>query len=100
MSAGRCCESWKNADPGTDSICEDALIKYFWSAAGYSLMSIPILFRETGMEALAPGHSAVAVRTESMYRGGREDWAYNCCKLQAMSPTVACSCRWRTLEVA
>ncbi|WVQ86068.1 hypothetical protein IAT38_008236 [Cryptococcus sp. DSM 104549] len=50
---------------------EDFVIKYLWSAAGYGLMSIPILF-PVAKAALAPSHSyangvshAVAERTES-----------------------------------
>lgn len=43
---------------------EDFVIKYFWSACGYSLMSIPILFPAVKKE----GHSQVADRTESESR--------------------------------
>jgi ATP-binding cassette subfamily D (ALD) long-chain fatty acid import protein len=45
---------------------EDFVIKYFWSAAGYGLMSIPLLF---GKKAAATRgdttSSMVASRTES-----------------------------------
>jgi ATP-binding cassette subfamily D (ALD) long-chain fatty acid import protein len=48
---------------------EDFVIKYFWSACGYGLMSIPILF-PAARHALNPAlqretHDEVASRTES-----------------------------------
>jgi ATP-binding cassette subfamily D (ALD) long-chain fatty acid import protein len=47
---------------------EDFVIKYLWSAVGYSLMSIPILFpaAKDMMAAMQGGHHhQVASRTES-----------------------------------
>jgi ATP-binding cassette subfamily D (ALD) long-chain fatty acid import protein len=47
---------------------EDFVIKYLWSAAGYGLMSIPILFPATRHPLQAPPgevHHEVASRTES-----------------------------------
>lgn len=53
---------------------EDFVIKYFWSACGYSLMSIPILFPATkDLLKAAKGevHHEVASRTESQLVGPR-----------------------------
>lgn len=49
------------------NMTEDFVIKYMWSAAGYTLMSIPILFRVKAPTHVTAGtiHSAVAIRTES-----------------------------------
>jgi ATP-binding cassette subfamily D (ALD) long-chain fatty acid import protein len=53
---------------------EDFVIKYFWSACGYSLMSIPILF--PAVKALKEGHSQVADRTESGLHKAQTDAGY------------------------
>jgi ATP-binding cassette subfamily D (ALD) long-chain fatty acid import protein len=45
---------------------EDFVIKYFWSAAGYGLMSIPLLFNNNSKAAVTTTASiTVASRTES-----------------------------------
>ena len=51
------------------SMTEDFVIKYLWSACGYGLMSIPILFPAArdlaNAAALGKVHNEVAMRTES-----------------------------------
>jgi ATP-binding cassette subfamily D (ALD) long-chain fatty acid import protein len=49
------------------SMTEDFVIKYFWSACGYSLMSIPILFpaAKDALKAVQGQGHQVAHRTES-----------------------------------
>jgi hypothetical protein len=51
----------------TSSMTEDFVIKYFWSAIGYGLMSIPIFYPAIG-GAVIPGsgseHDQVAARAE------------------------------------
>jgi ATP-binding cassette subfamily D (ALD) long-chain fatty acid import protein len=51
----------------TSSMTEDFVIKYFWSAIGYGLMSIPIFYPAIG-GAVLPGsgseHDQVAARAE------------------------------------
>lgn len=45
---------------------EDFVIKYFWSAAGYGLMSIPLLFGKKAAATRGDNTSSmVATRTES-----------------------------------
>lgn len=49
---------------------EDFVIKYFWSAAGYGLMSIPLLFGKKAAATRGDNTSSmVASRTESKYPG-------------------------------
>ncbi|VDC07481.1 unnamed protein product [Peniophora sp. CBMAI 1063] len=56
---------------------EDYVIKYLWSAAGYMLIAIPVLFTRrrvsTGVQAPSSGelHDAVASRTENYISGRR-----------------------------
>ena len=49
------------------SMTEDFVIKYLWSACGYALMSIPLLFPNARQALVATGglSSEVASRTES-----------------------------------
>lgn len=52
------------------SMTEDFVIKYFWSAVGYGLMSIPVFFpvaRHSTQASADPStvHNEVASRTES-----------------------------------
>lgn len=56
---------------------EDFVIKYFWSAIGYGLMSIPIFFPTIG-NAITQGaadepHDPVAARAEGDYLATRRD---------------------------
>ena len=49
------------------SMTEDFVIKYFWSAAGYGLMSIPLLFSKNAKATVTTNIAStmIASRTES-----------------------------------
>jgi len=65
------------------SMTEDFVIKYFWSACGYSLMSIPILFP--------------AVKTQGQEVASRTESESSVTKLiQAMYQIEGCCSRWQT----
>lgn len=46
---------------------EDFVVKYLWSAAGYGLMSIPILFPAVKAGSTSALRHTVATRTESEF---------------------------------
>lgn len=63
-----CCDSHSAAIlTNCDSMTEDFVIKYFWSAIGYGLMSIPIFFPAIGnaiSQESGESHDPVATRAE------------------------------------
>ena len=83
---------------GSDScrMTEDFVIKYLWSACGYALMSIPLLFPGARQALVATGglSSQVASRTESM------SIRVAILNSQTTSRTDDCCSPWPTREAA
>lgn len=83
----------------TCSMTEDFVIKYLWSACGYSLMSIPILFpaiKDVVNAASGDIHHDVASRTESERQALANDRALI---PKATYQTDDCCFHWPTLGV-